>query len=134
MEKLLLLLALQGKTTLTVALTIGHSGIGYQTSCLFATQGCRLVLADINIQALEDLRDKIIEMIKDPALAPETIQCDVSVEAQVKEAVDRAVSKWGGLDIMFNNAGIMHPKDDDALTTTEAIWYYFLRINEEKGI
>ena len=59
-------------------------------------------------------------------------KCDVSKEADVKDLVD-TLDAWGGLDIMFNNAGIMHAKDDDAVNTPEDIWDLTQNINV-KGV
>ncbi len=39
------------------------------------------------------------------------MKCDVTKETEVKAIVDR-VDEWGGVDVMFNNAGIMHGQDD----------------------
>ena len=68
--------------------------------------------------------------------ATETNRCaqktDVSKEADVKALVD-ALDSWGGLDVMFNNAGIMHAKDDDAVQTPEEIWDLTHNINV-KGV
>ena len=47
--------------------------------------------------------------------------------------VDLAVSKYGGLHILFNNAGIMHSNDDNAETTEEAVWDLTMNINV-KGV
>ena len=44
----------------------------------------------------------------------ETMKCDVSKEADV-QAIVEYLDSWGGVDIMFNNAGIMHGEDDGAL-------------------
>lgn len=41
----------------------------------------------------------------------DTMKCDVTKEADVKAVVER-VDEWGGIDVMFNNAGIMHGQDD----------------------
>jgi NAD(P)-dependent dehydrogenase (short-subunit alcohol dehydrogenase family) len=59
-------------------------------------------------------------------------KCDVSKEAEVKALVD-AADTWGGLDIMFNNAGIMHAQDDDAVNTPENVWDLTHNINV-KGV
>lgn len=61
------------------------------------------------------------------------IQADVSKEDSVKNMVDEAVKAFGRLDIMFNNAGIMHPEDDHALNTEERIWDLTMNINV-KGV
>ena len=58
--------------------------------------------------------------------------CDVSKEAQVQALVE-AVDSWGGVDVMFNNAGIMHARDDDAINTPEEIWDLTQNINV-KGV
>lgn len=50
------------------------------------------------------------------------LKVDVSKEAEVKAMVEKAVDHFGKLDIMFNNAGIMHPEDDNALNTEDRIW------------
>jgi len=44
-----------------------------------------------------------------------------------------SLDAWGGLDVIFNNAGIMHAKDDDAINTPEAIWDLTMAINV-KGV
>ena len=59
--------------------------------------------------------------------------CDVSNEQHIQHVVAVAVRTWGKLNIMFNNAGIMHPSDDDAITTPEDVWDLTMRINV-KGV
>ncbi|KAM7214461.1 short-chain dehydrogenase/reductase family protein [Rhypophila decipiens] len=58
--------------------------------------------------------------------------CDVSKEAQVQSLVESA-DAHGGVDVMFNNAGIMHARDDDAIGTPEDIWDLTQNINV-KGV
>jgi NAD(P)-dependent dehydrogenase (short-subunit alcohol dehydrogenase family) len=68
-------------------------------------------MADISEPALE----KAIVKAKDkaPMMTGKvaTIKCDVTKEADIQAAVER-VDEWGGVDVMFNNAGIMHGDDD----------------------
>jgi NAD(P)-dependent dehydrogenase (short-subunit alcohol dehydrogenase family) len=58
--------------------------------------------------------------------------CDVAKEVDVKALVDH-LDSWGGVDIMFNNAGIMHADDSDAIDTPEKIWDLTQAINV-KGV
>jgi NAD(P)-dependent dehydrogenase (short-subunit alcohol dehydrogenase family) len=51
----------------------------------------------------------------------------------VKNAVDVAENTFGKLNIIFNNAGIMHPNDDNAITTDEKTWDLTMNINV-KGV
>ena len=62
----------------------------------------------------------------------ETIKCDVSKESHV-EAMVSHLDSWGGVDIIFNNAGIMHTDDADAIDTPEKIWDLTQNINV-KGV
>ena len=88
-------------------------------------------MADISELALVKAVNKVRELIPHgPRL--ETIKCDVSKEADV-EAMVSHLDSWGGVDIMFNNAGIMHPDDADALDTPEKIWDLTHNINV-KGV
>ncbi|RMZ86052.1 hypothetical protein DV737_g141, partial [Chaetothyriales sp. CBS 132003] len=88
-------------------------------------------MADISIPALEAAKEKIASIVPNhPRL--ETIKCDVSKEADVAKAVE-SQDQHGGIDIMFNNAGIMHAQDDDAVGTPEKIWDLTQAINV-KGV
>jgi len=117
-----------GRVQSKVAIITGAgSGIGFESSILFASEGAHVVLADINIEAAEKAREKIAS--KYPNAKTLAIKADVGKESDVKALVDQAVKEFGRLDIMFNNAGIMHPNDEDALTTEEKIWDLTMQIN-----
>ena len=60
------------------------------------------------------------------------VECDVSKEASVAATVE-AADEWGGVDVMFNNAGIMHALDADAIDTSDKIWDLTQAINV-KGV
>lgn len=113
-------------------ITGAGSGIGLETSLLFASEGALLVLADINLEAAQRtaklISDKYAGEVKVFA-----VKCDVSHESEVEACVQKAVDEFGRLDVIFNNAGIMHPKDDDAILTDEKVWDLTQAINV-KGV
>ncbi|XP_027063010.1 borneol dehydrogenase, mitochondrial-like [Coffea arabica] len=88
---------LQGKVAL---ITGAASGIGESTARLFVKHGAKVVIADIQ----DDLAKKVCQDL-DPSSASH-VHCDAAQESDIENAVNIAVSKYGKLDIMFNNAGI----------------------------
>ena len=88
-------------------------------------------MADISEPALVAAVKKVHSILPNPPRL-ETIKCDVSKEADVKAMV-KHVDSWGGVDVMFNNAGIMHAADADAIDTPEKIWDLTHNINV-KGV
>ncbi|RSL68668.1 hypothetical protein CEP54_002685 [Fusarium duplospermum] len=112
-------------------ITGAAGGIGLETSILFAKEGASVLLSDISQPALEKAAAKVKQLVPN-APRVEIFKCDVSKEAEVKAMVD-TLDSWGGIDVMFNNAGIMHAQDDDAVNTPENIWDLTHNINV-KGV
>jgi NAD(P)-dependent dehydrogenase (short-subunit alcohol dehydrogenase family) len=83
-------------------ITGGASGIGRCTAQVFAREGAKLVLADLNLAAAEALA---AELAADGADAI-AVQCNVCNRAEVEAAVARAVEHFGRLDVLVNSAGI----------------------------
>lgn len=112
---------------------IWSRGIGLESTILFAREGASVLMADVNPVTLESALTKAREFTpKDSNLA--TFVADVSKEAQVAAMVEEAEKVFGGgIDVIFNNAGIMHPEDDNALNTEERIWDLTHNINV-KGV
>ena len=109
-----------------VALITGAgSGIGLQTVLLFAKEGASIVAVDVNEQAAQDAAKRVKNAI--------AVRADVSKAADCERMVAAAEKQFGKLNVMFNNAGIMHGKDDDAMSTPEEIWDLTLDINA-KGV
>lgn len=79
-------------------ITGGASGIGEATVRLFTEEGARVVIADMQ-------RERGEALAKTFGDAATFVACEVRQEDEVKAAVDAAVSRWGRLDCMFNNAG-----------------------------
>lgn len=117
-----------GRLANKVAIITGAaSGIGLESSLLFAAEGANVILADINLAAAE----KAVAFVasQSPNVKAIAFKVDVGKEAEIKELVEKAVEAFGRLDVMFNNAGIMHPDDDNAITTEEKIWDLTMQIN-----
>ena len=87
---------LQGKRVLFIG---AATGIGRETVKLFAAEGARLVIADVNAEAGKATAD---------AVGAGFVACDVTSEASVKAAVAGAVATLGGLDVLINNAAIQY--------------------------
>ncbi|KAF5331668.1 hypothetical protein D9611_007615 [Ephemerocybe angulata] len=103
------------------------NGIGLESSILFAQEGANVLLVDVNIANAEKAAALVQERFPNVKAIP--YKADVSKEAEVEAAVATAVKEFGRLDVMFNNAGIMHPEDDNALNTEERIWDLTMNIN-----
>ncbi|XP_068639156.1 tropinone reductase-like 1, partial [Aristolochia californica] len=110
---------LQGKV---VIITGGASGIGESVARLFWSHGAKVIIADI-----QDVRGKAIcEQLDDNIMY---VHCDVSNEDDVRNVVDFAVEKFGKLDVMYNNAGIMKPEAASILTLEKKDLERILRVN-----
>ncbi|PSK34420.1 Levodione reductase [Elsinoe australis] len=107
-------------------------GIGLETSILFAREGANVLLADISGPALDKGLSKLKEVAPNATGKLEVKTCDVSKESEVAAMVEH-VDSWGGVDVIFNNAGIMHADDADAIDTPEKIWDLTHNINV-KGV
>lgn len=116
-------------------ITGAGSGIGRESALLFASEGANVVLADINLEACQATASLVNERYSqsEPHVRAVALRCDVSKEAEVQAVVQKAVDEFGRLDVMFNNAGIMHMDDDNALNTEEKIWDLTQSINV-KGV
>lgn len=113
-----------------VALITGvSSGIGMETAILFAKEGAKVVGVDINDQAGK----KIIEQINISGGDAVYFHADVSQANEAEAMVSFAEETYGALHILFNNAGIMHGDDGDAMTTDESIFDLTMAINV-KGV
>ncbi len=82
--------------------TGGAGGIGSATAQLLAAEGAMVVISDIDAERGREVAARLGD-------ATDFFQTDVSDQDQVQALVEFAVERFGGLDIMFNNAGIGSP-------------------------
>jgi NAD(P)-dependent dehydrogenase (short-subunit alcohol dehydrogenase family) len=91
--------------TKKVAIVTGAaSGIGLATAKRFADEGARVVIADLDQKKSDDAAKQITSA---GGLEAVGIACDVSDEAAVEHTVTQAFERFGRLDIVVNNAGLM---------------------------
>jgi NAD(P)-dependent dehydrogenase (short-subunit alcohol dehydrogenase family) len=113
-----------------VALITGAgSGIGLETALLFAHEGAAVVTVDVNEQAAQQAAGEV----RRAGGRATAVRADVSKAADCERMIAAAERDFGRLDVLFNNAGIMHSQDDNAVTTDESIWDLTMNINA-KGV
>ncbi|MEM2958467.1 MAG: SDR family oxidoreductase [Candidatus Jordarchaeaceae archaeon] len=94
---------LKGKVAIV---TGASSGIGEATAKLFAKEGAKVVVADIE----PNLGRKVVEQIQKKGGTAVQVVVDVSKADQAKGMIDKCMSTFGKLDVLFNNAGIEGPE------------------------
>ncbi len=113
---------LAGKVAL---ITGAGNGMGRAAALLFASEGARVVVAD----AVETAGRATVQSIVDAGAEATFVAVDVSVAERVEAMIDAAVSSYGGLHVLYNNAGIF-PADDAGVTDTpESTWDRVLDVN-----
>jgi NAD(P)-dependent dehydrogenase (short-subunit alcohol dehydrogenase family) len=113
---------LEGKVAL---ITGAASGIGRESALLFAREGARVVAADVN----EAAGRETVEQVRAAGGEASFARADVSRAVDCAAMVAAAEKSYGRLDVLFNNAGIMHAKDDDAISTDEQVWDLTMNVN-----
>lgn len=107
-----------------VIITGGAGGIGLATAKRLASEGARIVLADLNQANLDAAAPDV-----HAAGAPEVLSslCNVADEAQVVATVQATLAKFGRLDVVVNNAGLMQFKALEELTGDD--WLRVLNVD-----
>jgi NAD(P)-dependent dehydrogenase (short-subunit alcohol dehydrogenase family) len=112
--------------------TGGASGMGRLAAAMFCAEGARVAVADVNAEACESAAAaarKGAAGVGDAFALP----CDVTRESEVREAIAATVARYGGLHVLYNNAGIMMAEDRSVVDTEEWVWDRTLAVNL-KGI
>ncbi len=110
---------LKGKV---VIITGAGAGIGKATAFLLAKEG-----AKVCCNSISDSAKKVAELINNDGGDAIFIKADVSVEEDAKKIVEYTLEKYGRLDILFNNAGIVIPGSVDTISTED--WDRTMAIN-----
>jgi NAD(P)-dependent dehydrogenase (short-subunit alcohol dehydrogenase family) len=110
---------LDGKVAL---ITGAAGGMGLAAAKLFAAEGARVVLTDVAEEAGTRAAEEIGE-------AAAFVRADVSTAADAEAMVGTAEDRFGGLHVLYNNAGVILPEDAGAVETDEETWDRTMSIN-----
>lgn len=100
------------------SITGGGSGIGRTASVLFASEGARVLVSDVDVEGGK----ATVEQIREDGGEAHFVQADVSRAADVERLVAEGEQVFGRIDTLLNNAGIFHPDDASVIDTAEDTW------------
>jgi NAD(P)-dependent dehydrogenase (short-subunit alcohol dehydrogenase family) len=106
-------------------ITGAGSGMGRVAALRFAAEGSRVVVADNQKAAAEETVRQV--RAAGGEAWPSTV--DISVEADAKEMVDVAIQKYGRVDVLYNNAGVMPEADHSVIDTPVEAWDQVMAVN-----
>jgi NAD(P)-dependent dehydrogenase (short-subunit alcohol dehydrogenase family) len=106
-------------------ITGGGGGIGRETALRFVQEGAQVVVVDVQDDAGQTTVAEVTQLGGEAIY----VHADVAKAADCAAMVAAAEARFGKLNVLFNNAGIMHSQDDDAVATEEAIWDLTMAIN-----
>ena len=96
-------------------ITGAGGGMGREAAILFTAEGAKVCAADVNVAAAEET----VSQCSGDAFA---IQVDVADEVSVKAMMDATAERYGGIDVLYNNAGISPDDDASILDTSVEAW------------
>lgn len=108
----------------SVVITGAASGMGKEMALLFAKEGAKVIVADINGGAV----DAVVQQIAAAGGQAAGVVANVAKEEDVSRMIDTAVESFGSLDVLVNNAGIMDAMMP-AETVTDEMWTRVMEIN-----
>lgn len=117
---------LEGKVAL---ITGAGSGIGRESALLFSAEGAAVVVVDRDDRGGQDT----VEAVSGAGGRAVYAHADVSRTDDCARMIATAEKEFGSLHVLFNNAGIMDSRDDDAVSTEEEVWDLTMNVNA-KGV
>jgi NAD(P)-dependent dehydrogenase (short-subunit alcohol dehydrogenase family) len=106
-------------------ITGSGGGMGRVAALRFAGEGSRLIVADIHQAAAEET----VRQVKAVGGEATPIAVDVSVEADAQAMVELAIKKYGRVDVLYNNAGVMPEADHSVVDTSVEVWDQVMSVN-----
>jgi NAD(P)-dependent dehydrogenase (short-subunit alcohol dehydrogenase family) len=106
-------------------ITGAGSGMGKRAAEMFAAEGAKVAVFELKETAGRSVAEAITRAGGEAAFFP----CDVSDEASVRSAVEEARRRFGRLDVLYNNAGIMPEDDHSVIDTSVEVWDRVMAVN-----
>ena len=106
-------------------ITGGGSGMGRVAASMFAAEGAKVVVAEFDPAAGEET----VRQVTAAGGKAIAVKADVSNEADAKAMIDAAVSTYGRVDVLYNNAGIMPAADHSVSDTDVETWDKVMAVN-----
>jgi NAD(P)-dependent dehydrogenase (short-subunit alcohol dehydrogenase family) len=106
-------------------ITGAGGGMGRVASQVFAREGAKVVVAEFG----EAAGQETVRLVRDAGGEASFFKADVSNEADAKAMVDHALSTYGRVDCLYNNAGIMPEADHSVIDTDVATWDTVMAVN-----
>lgn len=106
-------------------ITGGGGGMGRVAAQMFAREGARVVVAEYG----EAAGQETVRLIEAEGGQATFVRVDVSKEADAKAMVEHAVSTYGRLDCLYNNAGVMPEADHSVIDTEPDVWDQVMAVN-----
>jgi NAD(P)-dependent dehydrogenase (short-subunit alcohol dehydrogenase family) len=113
---------LDGKVAL---ITGAASGMGKIAASLFAREGAAIVVADVS----DDAGNETVREIESAGGRAHYVRADVSNAAEAEHMIAAATERFGGLHVLYNNAGIFPAEDGSVTETPETTWDRVMAIN-----
>ena len=113
---------LRGKVAI---ITGGSSGFGRATAVRFAGEGAKIVIADLDERGGKETVDRVVAA----GSAAELVVGDVSALDVARRAVEHALARFAGLDVLVNNAGIAQTEPRDTWDAPDDVWDRVIRVN-----
>ena len=111
---------LDGKVAL---ITGAATGLGRVAAELFASEGAKVMIGDISDGT------EAVDAIRDNGGEASFVLLDVGDDTSVRRAVEHTVATFGGLTVLYNNAGISPADDDNPTNTSDQTWQTVLDVN-----
>ena len=120
-------MSLTNQTQRTALVTGSTRGIGKETALLLLQKGLNVIISSRSQEGVDNVIEEILDKFPSKKENILGLKCDVSKHSEVKTLVDVSVKRFGRIDVLVNNAGIVYFKC--LLDTTEEEWDKTIDIN-----